>query len=147
MDPLSFTASLIAVVTAVGQVVQTLEELRTALREASSTLCLVANEISDLRIVLVACECAVKELHANSTDHELPTALADAASLFDKTTRLLKDLENAVRSCFKLRDTEDGKTRVVKFRWLREKGKIRSLQNALREAKQDIIVLMESHSL
>jgi hypothetical protein len=149
MDPLSFTASLIAVVGAVATVAQQLEELRTALRTASNTICLVTNELSDLRIVLGACESAVKELYTNSTEHHPPTTLSDAASLFDKAKKLLKDLENAVRSCLKASDNEEGKIkpRVLKIRWLREKGKIKALQEQLRETKQDILVLMESHSL
>jgi chromosome segregation ATPase len=147
MDPLSFTASLIAVIAAVTTTAKQLEQLRTALRDASSTLCLVSNEISDLNVVLRACESAVKELFENSSEHERPTALAEVASVFGKTTKLLHSLENAVRSCLKFPDKEGEEIRVEKIRWLREKSKITKLRNELRERKQDILVLMESHSL
>lgn len=147
MDPLSFTASLIAVVGAAATAAKQLENLRTTLRDASSALCSLTNEISDLRIVLRACETAVQELYANSSEHDPPTALADVAGLFEKTTALLEELDKAVGSCLKEGSDDHGKAKVAKFKWLRQRRHVRTIQEKLRESKQDILVLMESHSL
>jgi hypothetical protein len=147
MDPLSFTASLIAVIGAAATVAKQLENLRTTLRDASSDLYSITNEISDLRIVLGACESAVNELYANSSEHNPPTPLADVVQLFEKTTGFLNELDRIVISCLKDSRDGEGRSRVAKFRWLRERSNVRSLQNQLRGAKQDILVLMESHSL
>lgn len=147
MDPLSFTASLIAVVGAAATAAKQLDNLRTTLRDASSALCSIIDEISDLRVVLGACESAVNELYANSSGHDPPTPLADVAQLFEKTAGFLIELDGIVGSCLKDSRGGEGRIRVAKFRWLREKSHVKSLQNQLREAKQDILVLMESHSL
>lgn len=147
MDPLSFTASLIAVVGAAATAAKQLEDLRTTLRDASSALCSITDEISDLRIVLGACESAVNELYANSNGHAPPTPLADVAQLFEKTTGFLTELDRIANSCLKNSHNGEGRFRVAKLRWLKERNHVRNLQNQLREAKQDILVLMESHSL
>jgi hypothetical protein len=59
MDPLSFAASLITVLGTAVTVAKHLEDLRTTFRDAPDVLSSLVNEISDLHIVLQACDAAV----------------------------------------------------------------------------------------
>lgn len=52
MDPLSITASLIAIITLTGTVATSLNELRTVLKDASDDLLTLLDEIKDFQAVL-----------------------------------------------------------------------------------------------
>lgn len=147
MDPLSFTASLIAVLGAAAAVAKQLEYLRRALKDASSILCSVTNEISDLRIVIGGCESALNDLYANSSERDPATPLSDVVQIFERATEYLEKLAELAASCVKEGSVEEGRMRAAKIRWLRQKSNVKTLQLQIRESKQDILALMESHSL
>lgn len=147
MDPLSFTASLIAVVATAGTVAKQLRLLQSSLRDASSLLSALINEISDLRIILEACSSAVTELYRSSNSPNPPTPLADAEKILNRTKTQLEDLEKIVLSCFGGSSDSANVSRIVKLRWLREKGKAERLQGKLRDSKQDLLMLLESQSV
>jgi len=147
MDPLSFTASLIAVVTIAGTVATQLNLLQSSLRDASSLLSALVNEISDLRIILEACSSAVSELYRSSNTPNPPTPLADAEKILNRTKCHLEDLEKVVLSCFGGSSDPSNISRGVKLRWLRERGKAERLQGKLRDSKQDLLMLLESQSV
>ena len=147
MDPLSFTASLIAVVSAAGTLAQQLKLLHSTLRDASSLLSALINEISDLRIVLEACSSAVTELYRTSNTANLPSPLADATTILHRTKGYLEDLEKVILSCFGGSSDPSNISRGVRLRWVREKGKAERLQAKLRDSKQDLLMLLESQSV
>jgi len=62
-DPLSFTASVIAVVGAATNVINTSSSLIKTLRHAPTEICALINEVEDLRAVLVDVE-AIKVIPA-----------------------------------------------------------------------------------
>ncbi|KUJ10167.1 ankyrin [Mollisia scopiformis] len=147
MDPLSFTASLIAVVGTAGTVAKELRLLQTSLRDASSLLSALINEISDLRIILEACSSAVTELYRSANSPNPPTPLADAVKILDRTKTQLEELEKVVKHCFGGSLDSTNVSKMVKLRWLREKGKAERLQGKLRDSKQDLMMLLESQSV
>jgi hypothetical protein len=147
MDPLSFTASLIAVIGTAATVAQELNALQASLRDASGLLSALINEISDLRIILKACSSAVTELYRSANTANPPTPLADAEKILNRTKCHLEDLEKTILSCFKGSSDLSNISRGVKLRWLREKGKVERLQGKLRDSKQHLLMLLESQSV
>lgn len=147
MDPLSFTASLIAVIGTAATVAQELNALQVSLRDASGLLSALINEISDLRIILEACSSAVTELYRSANTANPPTPLADAEKILNRTKCHLEDLEKAILSCFKGSSDLSNISPGVKLRWLREKGKVERLQVKLRDSKQHLLMLLESQSV
>jgi hypothetical protein len=147
MDPLSFTASLIAVIGTAATVAKELNALQVSLPDASGLLSALINEISDLRIILEACSSAVTELYRTSNTANPSTPLADAEKILNRTKCHLEDLEKAILSCFKGSSDLSNISRGVKLRWLREKGKVERLQGKLRDSKQHLLMLLESQSV
>lgn len=152
MDPLSLTASLIAVLGAAGTIAKQLNLLRSTLRHASSTLCSLTNEISDLRVVLSACETAIGELYSNPdlSQRRSRVPLSDLDQILGRIRGSLAELGAILSSCLPA-CSPDTNTRhcicVAKLKWIREKNNAQTLQNQVRESKQDLLVLLESHSV
>ncbi|KAF2194259.1 hypothetical protein K469DRAFT_689282 [Zopfia rhizophila CBS 207.26] len=145
--PLSFTASLITVVAAAGSVAKHLELLRNGLGNAPDMLGSLIDEVSDLRIVLEACNSAVTELYSNVDSPNPPIPLADASQALDRTKCHLDHLYDLVSSCFDS-DLDVSKTRpVVMFRWMKIRSKTEVIQQLLQDSKQGLLMLMESQSV
>jgi hypothetical protein len=147
MDPLSFTASIITVVAVAATVAEQLNLLQKSLRDASSLLSALINEISDLRIILEACRTAVAELYRTSNTLNPPTPFSDAEQILNRTKCHLEDLEKVVLSCLGSSSDPSNISRGVKLRWLREKGKTEWLQSKLRDSKQNLMMLLELQSV
>ena len=147
MDPLSLTASLIAVVGAAATIAKQLEVLRSTIQNASTTLCSLTNEISDLRVVLGACETAIGERYTNPHLPNPPIPLSDLGQIVESLKSSLADLDGVLSSC--LIHSADGKhgIRVAKLKWIREKSNAQRLQNHVRQSKLDLLALLESHSV
>jgi len=147
MDPLSFAASIITVVATVAAVAKNLEELRDALQHAPDVLSSLVNEVSDLRIVLEACDSAVQELYSDSHQQDPPTPLADATQVLSRTEDYLKELDSLIRYC--LHDPTNGPSifKSARLRWIKVRNKAERVQQQLRDSKQDLVMLMESQSV
>lgn len=103
------------------------------------------NEISDLRIVLEACDTAVSELRSGSTPGP-STPLADTVQILGRIHKYLEELEWIVSSCSSgLADGPIQVNKVAKYRWLKEKSKVEEIKHRLRDSKQDLLMLLESH--
>jgi hypothetical protein len=99
MDPLSFTASVITVIATVVTVAKSLDELRNTLQHAPDVLSSLVNEVSDLRIVLEACDSAVQELYKDSQEHDPPTPLSDAARSYSGPAERARQLDPLMPQC------------------------------------------------
>jgi hypothetical protein len=99
MDPVSLTASIITIIATAAQVAKQLDELRNGLQHAPDVLSSLINEVFDLRIVLEACDAAVKELYKIPTAEDPTTLLADAAQILDRTRGYLEQLDKVISSC------------------------------------------------
>jgi hypothetical protein len=152
MDPLSVTASVIAVLGAAATIAKQLNLLRSTLHHASSTLCSLTNEISDLRVVLGACETAIDELYSNPdySQRRSRVPLSDLDQILGRIRGSLAELSAILSACLPAcsKGTTSGHSiRVAKLKWIREKNNAQRLQNHVHESKQDLLVLLESHSV
>jgi hypothetical protein len=144
MDPLSLTASLIAIIGAATTVAKSLEDLRTTLRDASNDLFSLINEISDLRIVLDAIAVVLKEWQDGqnpwpSTDMGLSHILASA-------DRKLLELNNLVLSCL-VNPNSTSLIQPARLKWLRERKRIKECRKGIRDRKQDLTTLLGAYNL
>jgi hypothetical protein len=147
MDPLSITASVIAVITAAMSVAKNLEQLRTSLCDASSDLCSVMNDISDLRIVLDACETAFRDFlnPLNPGPAILPTS--NTLRILSRAETQLKEMDRIVCRCVVASSDNGSASRVALLRWLLDKGKVQMVQMRIRDTKQDLVTLLGAHNL
>lgn len=146
MDPLSITASIVALLqatTAVGKGLQFLHSLS----HIPDEFCDLINELATLQAVLGQVTSALNELQADS--------LAAPVLRVDLTKALV--LENDLRQtvgeidalCVRLRETaratrRDGKLAISKKRWLQERSSISRLKAKARAAKSDLSLCFES---
>ena len=100
MDPLSVAASALTVIQAVVVVSKGLENLRTELRNASTTLCSLANEISDARLLLDACESALRRWHQSSSLKTLPLSFAKSVETLDFIHNKVSELDALLNRCY-----------------------------------------------
>jgi hypothetical protein len=147
MDPVSLTASIITIIATAAQVAKHLDELRNGLQHGPDALSSLINEVSDLRIVLEACDAAVKELYKIPTAEDPTTLLADAAQILDRTRGYLEQLDKLISSCLGDHHDTTSVSKTARFRWLRVRGKVEKIQQKVRDTKQDLMVLMESQSV
>lgn len=147
MDPLSVAASIVAVVGAAATVARELEKLRRTLKDASNTLCSLVNEVSDLQLVISACESAVEDLAQYNGDCSAP--LSTATSVLERAKRDLFELGSLVSSCLKPSSSGAGvqQVRVARVRWLKASAAAEKLQTRLRDSKQEILMLLGANSV
>jgi hypothetical protein len=136
MDPLSITASAIAV----GQALQAFGNLAIRIKDlknAPSEVNALSNEILDIQVVL-------KEISLMAQD--LQDAPEDRIRDLAKSIKASQDKALEVDSLLRyeiIRPGEldhDGRTSVSKFAWARKKAKAERMQRELRELRQDIIL-------
>ncbi|KAF3115005.1 hypothetical protein TWF706_007136 [Orbilia oligospora] len=147
MDPLSVTASIIAIVTAAVQVSNGLAKL-IALRGAPEIVMALQNEVSDLRLVVHSCESTLNK-HVTLGGQQgnvwgLPPELIGVKNLLDRATNELEDICQVVET--KLVDS-NGK--FSKIGYLKEQSKLIKAKDGLRDIRMKIadgIGLMNSAS-
>ncbi|KAF3191327.1 hypothetical protein TWF225_001468 [Orbilia oligospora] len=147
MDPLSVTASIIAIVTAAVQVSNGLAKL-IALRGAPEIVMALQNEVSDLRLVVNSCE-SILNKHVTLGGQQgnvwgLPPELVGVKNLLDRATNELEDICQVVET--KLVDS-NGK--FSKIGYLKEQSKLIKAKDGLRDIRMEIangIGLMNSAS-
>lgn len=147
MDPISFTASVITVIATAATVAKHLEELRQGLRDAPDILSSLVNEVSDFRIVLDACDAAVKEMYKDSNGANPITPLATAAQVLDRTKGQLEELDKLISYCLRENSHAPSIFANAKIRWIQAKSKTEKIQQKLRDSKQHLLMLMESQSV
>lgn len=147
MDPLSLAASIITVVATVATVAKSLDELRETLQHAPDVLSSLINEVSDVRIVLEACDAAVKELHNDNQQKRPPIPLANATQVLHRTEGHLFELDTLVSSCVHGPSGGPAILKSARLRWMKARNKAERIQQQLRDSKQDLIMLMESQSV
>lgn len=126
MDPLSVIASTIAIA---GALSSGLDQLRT-LYDAGQEIHTLMNEVSEIRIILSEVESAImerqsrKQLPQRSIDNicKLVVCAKDKLQLLDTITK-----DKLIRS-----NLPSGEAKVARLAWLRQKPKVKKLQEDLR---------------
>ncbi|KAF3107085.1 hypothetical protein TWF102_000923 [Orbilia oligospora] len=147
MDPLSVTASIIAIVTAAVQVSNGLAKL-IALRGAPEIVMALQNEVSDLRLVVHSCESTLNK-HVTLGGQQgnvwgLPPELIGVKNLLDRATNELEDICQVVET-----KLVDNNGKFSKIGYLKEQSKLIKAKDGLRDIRMKIadgIGLMNSAS-
>ena len=133
MDPLSLTASIIAVIGAGGSLVRGLRKLL-SLKDAPIWLLQLSNEVSDTSRVVscIAEHCRVQDRYLTSCEPEASlvcTRLIQARNIVFEVEKL---------AAYELTKVVSGADRVAPAAWLRSQSKIHDLKDRLEIAKRDL---------
>ncbi|KAK6528474.1 hypothetical protein TWF281_009715 [Arthrobotrys megalospora] len=136
MDPLSITASVIAITTAAAQVGNGLARLA-ALRGAPDLIMALQNEVNDL-LGLVHSNRTILDRHIvlggqYGNVHGLPPELVGVKSLLDRAEKMLNDINELVET--KLTDSKGG---FSKIGYLKEQSKLVNAKNGLRDIRMEV---------
>jgi hypothetical protein len=135
-DPLSITASVIAVATLAAKTVSTISTLR-AINQLPGRLHAICNEVSDLEVVLrhIALVLSDRKLGRPS---ERPGALSD---ILDKAEHKLLQLDNVVKRV-KATCVGNGMFFVRAKAWFREKPRLQVLQEDIHTIKANLNIML-----
>lgn len=138
MDPLSLTASIIAVATLAAQCAKALSALREASKTLPGRLHALNNEVTDLQAVLADVTTLLDEReNCRITSKEQNSIPHIAAQLSIKLTELKSIVESLTVSCSRSRIP------LVRARaWTKVQGKLLSLQEDIKSAKSRLNVLL-----
>lgn len=147
MDPLSVTASLVAVIGAAAATAQSLDKLRSFMKDTSTEFCLLRNEISDLQLILHATESAVRESKKGLERWSRPNQLFIITHSLQLAKDQLLELNQIVSS--ELIDSYDGAgaARVAKLQWFRARSRLTLMLGSLRQLKQHLTLILEAENL
>ena len=138
MDPLSFTASIIAVVTLGTQCVKAFNDLRNVSKVLPGRLHAVSNEVTDINLVLED----VAALLAERGQSGIP--LGEQANIWHVVARLTVELTE-LKSIVEALTASCSRTKIpiVKARaWSKVQGKLLELQEDIKAAKSRLNVLL-----
>ncbi|TGJ87592.1 hypothetical protein E0Z10_g1213 [Xylaria hypoxylon] len=142
MDPLSLTASIIAVVTAAGQISKGLRSLY-ELRHAPQEVVELANEVNELQALL----CLVQRATGNvSTSDLAPEDQLILKRLLDSAKEPLEELDGLIAVCIRKADTSNvgsGTCSNISFTaWIRSRRSVAlaALSNIRGQAENRLIV-------
>jgi hypothetical protein len=138
MDPLSFAASLIAVVGLTTTAAQTMHRLIVSMRQAPDVILALSNELSDLALVLLE----VKSVEDSSSlppesRERLAVLLSRAYQKVDEVEKLAARLSEASSSSF---------LSVGRLTWRDGKAKAGPLQKDLRIMRSNIAAILAANS-
>ena len=136
MDPLSLTASLIAIVGATGRISKTIQKI-VSIRGAPDVVSALSNEISDLRLVLQA----VETLLQRGSTFPSPFYSSLRASL-DRARAQMLELETIVEYQIMTTAGANNEPKVNRIVWTRRRGQIQRIQDELRLARLDISTVL-----
>ena len=135
MDPLSLTASIIAIVGAGSTLAQTVKKIA-SLRGAPAVLLALNNEIADLQLALHA---IIDVYEGGHTVQE-----STAASLSSTLLQIRTSIEQLVGLVARVQKPSNGPTDGLKLNrvaWLREQSRLNGVNNDIRDCRQKLVSL------
>ena len=136
MDPLSFTASIITVLGVGGQVANTIKRLA-SLKDASDVVLALNNEISDLRLTVMAIRYEFERQETSEI-----TADASITSSLEQANEKVHELETLQNRLAKVVPEANGTTVKKRVTWLREQKTIQRLQHDLRGIRLQLVIAL-----
>ena len=141
MDPLSIIASTITVA---GVVAAGLEYART-LENAGREVHLLINEVSDIRIVLMEIESAIRSrLHHQRLPHGSDESMC---KLLSSAKHNLQQLDDVIKNQLKFCRSSKGQVKVARLAWFRQKSRIGSILEELRRTRTNLSAVCGASSL
>jgi ankyrin repeat protein len=146
MDPLSFSASLIAVIGAASTAAEQLERLRKCWTEAPDMLFTLSNDISDLELVLTVCKRAIQDVdeHANL---RWRSSFHLASQTVTKAETRLTELAEVLSMCLKPANIIGAihLFQIDRWKWTREGSKKAArIQKDLRKISRDLVMILDA---
>ena len=139
MDPLSLTASIIAVLGAGGSVVGGLEKL-SSLREAPDMILALNNEISDFRLVVFELASYLRDQPTRSSTN-VHTFIDNIPPILDRARDKLLELESLIEYKLIL-PRNDGSIRLNKTSWIWERQKVKRILEDIRSIRTNLVAVM-----
>ena len=140
MDPLSVSASVIAIATVVTQICQALSDLRTLCQSLPGRLHALNNEVADIGIVLYQVASVVEERECLPS---LSSGIAHLPQLLREAECKLAELKHIVIQLN--RDCNRSTNKIAVFRagaWKRSQGKLQELQEDIKTIKCNLNILL-----
>ena len=138
-DPLSITASVIAVVGAAEGVSKTIAKVKSIQNASNEALALI-NEVSDLRIILYDVESYVSQNARWS--HSPPEQLDHMTTLLTRAKDQLLQLDKLIQYQLVKPESTDQKIKVSRREWARAKDVIKNFRRSLRDIRLNIVAQM-----
>jgi len=139
-DPLSLTASVVAVATVAAQIAGALAELRRLCKQLPGRLHALSNEVSDIEVVLFQVDKVIEERSSSP----IPTAETDHTTI----PQLLKNAEaklNELKSIIDSLAVSSRRNNVAIFRaglWRKEQSRVQALQEDIKAIKSSLNVIL-----
>lgn len=131
MDPLSVTASILAVIGAGSTVSKGLKKIISAGR--LPILLQLNNEVTDLQVVVQGVHDLLQQLsQINRDDEGFLSARAGLVSALGHVKETLLALESLIAYQLTTIHSRDGRTRVDRISWLQVEKKVRSIKDDIR---------------
>ncbi|KAI0856242.1 ankyrin repeat-containing domain protein [Xylaria cubensis] len=138
MDPLSLTASIIAVITAAGQVTKGLRTLY-ELRHAPEEVLALADEVNEFQALTYLVQKATRNVSTSDLASEDQLILK---RLLDSAKEPLEELDELIAVCIRKANTSNNESGVyskISFKaWIRSRKSIGSLKERLLRAQRNI---------
>jgi N-terminal domain on NACHT_NTPase and P-loop NTPases len=131
MDPLSISASVLTVLVTVRGVLHKVKLLREAPKEIDA----LANEISDLELVIRAVDTALREREESATSRD---GLAIVSKLLNRANEELLELGKILHEGLIASKSSSEKTTYRRFRWPREKERVEMLLKRLLQIRVNL---------
>ena len=135
-DPLSLTASIIAILGVTDSVGKALSKVR-VLKESPDELLALINEVSDFKVVLYDIERQFRNRPPTS-DALMVDQYSHLSELIQRAKDPLLKLEEMIEYQFKRAESGDGHFKVSRIEWLRAKVVVERLRQTLRDTRQNI---------
>lgn len=137
MDPLSITASSIAVLGVITGAGKGINKL-IALRQAPANLQNLSNDIEAFRGVLLMTQMSIRRISHTKEYHDCEEALTVLLLAMQKS---VLDLETKINNQLVRRDggfDQNGFPKVAKVEWLRSGGQIKKMRQKIRDARGNL---------
>ncbi|KKF92403.1 Serine/threonine-protein phosphatase 6 regulatory ankyrin repeat subunit B [Ceratocystis platani] len=131
MDPLSFTASIIAVVGLAGSVVKGLNDLAGAFRDAPGEILALNNEVADLQAILSDASQFARP--RSSCPPDISPSFSSLIGHLASVQENLSQLEDLLDKC-----VTNGSKLTIQTRWVRKRHRAKTIQTALRSARENL---------
>ncbi len=132
MDPLSITASTLAIIAGVQQALRGIRKLR-SLKNSPEELLALSNEVSDLEVLVNQVDALSSRLQA-SDDGGAVSALRIH---MDRANEKLKALNTSIHEDL-VKKVDHSLTRINRWAWVRNEGKVKAAIQDLRNVRGNI---------
>ena len=148
MDPLSVTASAIALLQAAAALGKGIQAIR-SFRRAPAELCALLNELTTLQALSSQFEGSIHTLSSTPRSGNTADALSALANIHQELAITIDQLDSVVQRFVKDSKgfNKDGQRRIPRLRWHLERENITQLRNTAKRSREYLTAFMASIQL